>query len=116
MEINDLAAVIHTTLVLLVLTIQCFYYPSGGQEISRPAWAVCGVSAAVSLLCIPLAATGVMTWLQYISVYSYIKIITSLIKYAPQAWLNYQQKSTEGYSVGNMLLDFSGSFFSLTQV
>ena len=45
-----------------------------------------------------------------------IKIVTSLIKYAPQAWLNYLQKSTEGYSVGNMLLDFTGSFFSLTQV
>lgn len=34
----------------------------------------------------------------------------------PQAYMNYQRQSTEGWSIGNVLLDFTGGSFSLIQM
>ena len=34
----------------------------------------------------------------------------------PQAYMNYTRKSTEGWSIGNVLLDFTGGAFSLIQM
>ncbi len=48
--------------------------------------------------------------------FSYIKLVVSIIKYVPQAWMNYKRKSTFGWSIGNVLLDFTGGSFSLVQM
>ena len=34
----------------------------------------------------------------------------------PQAYMNYRRKSTAGWSIGNVLLDFTGGFFSISQM
>lgn len=34
----------------------------------------------------------------------------------PQVYMNYQRQSTEGWSIGNVLLDFTGGSFSLVQM
>jgi cystinosin len=34
----------------------------------------------------------------------------------PQVWMNYQRQSTEGWSIGQILLDFSGGVLSLLQL
>jgi hypothetical protein len=39
-----------------------------------------------------------------------------MIKYVPQAWMNYKRKSTEGWSIGNILLDFTGGVLSVLQM
>jgi cystinosin len=39
-----------------------------------------------------------------------------MIKYVPQAWMNYKRKSTEGWSIGNILLDFTGGLLSVLQM
>lgn len=33
-----------------------------------------------------------------------------------QAYMNYKRQSTEGWSIGNVLLDFTGGFFSILQM
>jgi len=43
------------------------------------------------------------------------KVLTSLIKYVPQAFLNYQRKSTVGWSILSVILDLTGGIFSLGQ-
>jgi hypothetical protein len=40
----------------------------------------------------------------------------TLIKYTPQALLNAQRCSTEGWSINNVLLDLSGGLLSFAQV
>merc|ERR1712198_647993 len=40
----------------------------------------------------------------------------SLVKYAPQAYMNWRRKSTAGYSPVNMSLDFAGSTFLVLQL
>ena len=37
-------------------------------------------------------------------------------KYVPQAWLNFQRKSTEGWSIAQVLFDFTGGMLSLLQL
>jgi cystinosin len=43
------------------------------------------------------------------------KVFISFIKYMPQAYFNYKRKSTEGWSIYNILLDFTGGTFSFAQ-
>ena len=44
------------------------------------------------------------------------KIFVTLIKYMPQVWLNYKRKSTIGWTIHNVLLDFTGGLTSTTQL
>lgn len=46
----------------------------------------------------------------------YVKLITVVVKYIPQAWVNFKRKSTEGWSIYPMLLDFAGGWFSMAQL
>lgn len=39
-----------------------------------------------------------------------------MVKYVPQAWLNYKRKSTVGWSIGQILLDLAGGVLSLVQL
>ena len=57
-----------------------------------------------------------MDLLLLIYFYSYIKLIISGIKYIPQIVMNYRRKSTEGWSIGNILLDLVGGILSLIQM
>lgn len=43
-------------------------------------------------------------WIDLLYYLSYIKLTISLIKYMPQAWLNFKRKSTVGWSIHNILL------------
>ena len=42
----------------------------------------------------------------------YAKLASVLIKCFPQIYWNYKRKSTEGWSIVTVLLDFFGGFFS----
>ncbi len=57
-----------------------------------------------------------MDLLLLIYFYSYVKLIISCIKYIPQVVMNYRRKSTEGWSIGNILLDLLGGILSLIQM
>jgi cystinosin len=46
----------------------------------------------------------------------YVKLTTVFLKYIPQAWVNYKRKSTVGWSIYPILLDFSGGWLSLAQL
>jgi cystinosin len=38
------------------------------------------------------------------------------VKYIPQAIFNYQRKSTQGWSIGQILFDFTGGILSIAQL
>jgi cystinosin len=56
------------------------------------------------------------TWLGWCLLLSFVKLGVTLTKYFPQAMLNYRRKSTVGWSIGNVVLDFSGGALSLAQL
>lgn len=46
----------------------------------------------------------------------YFKLSISFLKYLPQMYWNWKRKSTKGWSIANILLDFTGGFFSFLQM
>ncbi len=60
--------------------------------------------------------TNHLSTLTLLYFYSYVKLAITIIKYVPQAWMNYKRKSTEGWSIGNILLDFTGGVLSVLQM
>ena len=51
-----------------------------------------------------------------INICGYCKAAITFLKYFPQVYLNYKNKSTVGWSIGNVMLDFTGGVFSLLQL
>lgn len=68
------------------------------------------------IVSIILAIVGVWHWLDFLNTCSYIKLAITLMKYVPQAVMNYRRKSTVGWSIGNILLDFTGGMLSMLQM
>ena len=54
--------------------------------------------------------------LDFLYFLSFVKVGITLIKYIPQVLLNYQRKSTSGWQIWNILLDFSGGTLSIIQL
>lgn len=46
----------------------------------------------------------------------YCKLVITIVKYIPQAWTNYKSKSTEGWSIDQVLLDLTGGILSILQL
>ncbi|KAJ1797088.1 hypothetical protein LPJ59_003351, partial [Coemansia sp. RSA 2399] len=109
---NDLFFSYHALILCLVTLAQSLYYKrSPTQRASTMARAyLC--STLVGLLAVSLWSSA------YNAVYflSFVKLGCSLIKYVPQAWLNYRRKSTVGWSIHNILLDFTGGSLSFAQL
>ncbi len=61
-----------------------------------------------------------MSWLtkDTLQVYAvgFVKLVLTVVKYVPQAWANYQQKSTTGWSINQVLLDVIGGVLSIAQL
>ncbi|KAF8933770.1 hypothetical protein BGZ52_006788 [Haplosporangium bisporale] len=55
-------------------------------------------------------------WIDILYYLSYIKLTISFIKYCPQVYINYKVSSTVGWSIGNILLDFTGGVLSIAQL
>lgn len=63
-----------------------------------------------------MALGHVIGWLDFLYYCSYVKLAITLIKYVPQAFYNYKRKSTVGWSIGNIFLDFTGGTLSMLQM
>ncbi|XP_068939775.1 cystinosin [Petaurus breviceps papuanus] len=113
---NDVFFSIHAVILTLVVIGQCCLYERGSQKVSWASVAFLALSWLFALVMVFVALAGAVSWLQFLFCFSYIKLAITLIKYFPQAWLNFRRRSTEGWSIGNVLLDFTGGIFSLLQM
>ncbi|KAK4983524.1 hypothetical protein LTR50_007166 [Elasticomyces elasticus] len=55
-------------------------------------------------------------WIDIVYAISYVKLIVTVIKYIPQVISNYRRKSTTGWSIHQILLDFVGGILSILQL
>ena len=46
----------------------------------------------------------------------YIKLVVTVVKYIPQVWVNYKRKSTQGWSIWQILFDLTGGVLSILQL
>ena len=88
----------------------------GSQTISKTCRIILVLMALFFVAILVSAFAQALSWLDFLTYASYIKLFITLIKYIPQAYMNFVRKSTEGWSIGNVLLDFAGGIFSILQM
>lgn len=114
--LNDVVFALHAVFATSITIYQCFTYERAEQRISVTARSILGLFLAVILISMGLVAGDVILWLDFLYICSYIKLAITLIKYIPQAFMNYKRKSTLGWSIGNIFLDFTGGLLSMLQM
>ena len=115
---NDVFFSLHAALITMITLLQCYMYDKGEQTFhKRTVAATIGAAGAavVSAFMIPIRAIPV-SWLDWIYFLSFLKFAISLTKYIPQVILNCSRKSTVGWSLWNVMLDFEGGALSLAQL
>ncbi|XP_060797624.1 cystinosin isoform X2 [Neoarius graeffei] len=113
---SDVFFSLHAVVLTLVYICQCTMYERGGQKVSKVAIFFLVVAWTFAFVTLFVAVAQKISWLTYLYYFSYIKLGITLIKYVPQAWMNYRRQSTEGWSIGNVLLDLTGGTFSVLQM
>uniref|UniRef100_A0A8C1JFK5 Cystinosin, lysosomal cystine transporter n=1 Tax=Cyprinus carpio TaxID=7962 RepID=A0A8C1JFK5_CYPCA len=104
-DANDVFFSLHAVLLTLVYVCQCAIYERGGQKVSKVAIGLLVIGWTFAFVSLFVAVAQKISWLDYLYYFSYIKLGVTLVKYIPQGW-----------SIGNVLLDFTGGSFSLLQM
>lgn len=113
---NDVFFGLHAVIATLVTLGQMAIYERGEQKVTKYGiFLLTGISLSAIIAGI-LAGIGKISIITLLLTLSYLKLTISLTKYAPQAVLNWQRKSTEGWSIHNVLLDFAGGSLSVAQL
>jgi len=115
-QANDVFFAIHAVFACAVTIAQCVIFERGSQAVSRGCLGLLGCIAVFVVVILILSLTHVLPWLDFLQYCSYVKLGITLIKYMPQAYMNYRRKSTVGWSIGNILLDFTGGSLSILQM
>jgi cystinosin len=114
--LNDIFFSVHAFLICIVTGVQVAIYERGGQRVSRICIGILCLIAVYILIQVIIAAANVFTWLTFLYNVSYVKLFITFIKYMPQAVMNCRRKSTVGWSIGNIILDFTGGILSILQM
>lgn len=114
--INDIVFALHGLLMCMILGVQIIRYDRGTQKVSWSTWFISGVlwlGVSVTALIVSL---NLIPFIWFIQSLGYLKMGVSLVKYTPQAWLNFKRKSTLGWSIEAVLLDMAGGLLSFGQM
>lgn len=103
--------------MLTVITlVQIMVYEKGDQRFSLFAIVLVIVLTLGLVVFAGIVAGGVAsTWLKLLTTIGWCKVGISLLKYMPQAYMNCIRGTTDGFNVYNVLLDFTGGAFNVTQ-
>lgn len=112
---NDVAFSIHAVLLTAVTLFQIVIYERGNQKVSRIAIAIVCAVWFFAAVCFFIALPN-HSWLWLISIFNSIQVFMTVIKYIPQAFMNFARKSTDGFSIGNIVLDFFGGLTNYAQM
>ena len=117
---NDVAFAVHSFVLASVTFLQIIYF-DGLRSQQRPSRMIvcfiaiiCFLSLAYPLL--KIAGWEIGTWLHYLYLLSFVKILVTLTKYIPQVILNVRRKSTVGFSIWQILLDLNGGVLNDLQL
>eukprot|EP01102_Stenamoeba_stenopodia_P005677 TRINITY_DN1641_c0_g1_i1.p1 TRINITY_DN1641_c0_g1~~TRINITY_DN1641_c0_g1_i1.p1 ORF type:complete len:293 (+),score=46.02 TRINITY_DN1641_c0_g1_i1:77-880(+) len=114
-EVTDVTFAIHALVLTSITIFQCFIYEKKDQVISIPSIVLASLGWISIYIISLLGLTDHVTYLFVVYYFSYVKAGVTAVKYIPQAYMNFQRKSTVGWSIGNVLLDFTGGTFSFLQ-
>lgn len=87
------------------------------QKVSMPVLGITvGSLLGIGVVCIIVALRSEWAWIDAIYAIGYVKLIVTFVKYIPQAWVNYKRKSTDGWTIIQILLDVSGGVLSIMEL
>ncbi|KAM7268842.1 hypothetical protein ACFE04_011008 [Oxalis oulophora] len=112
---NDVAFSIHAVLLTAITLVQIAIYERGTQKLSKIAILIVSVVWLSAAVCFFFALSH-HSWLWLVTVFNIIQVCMTVIKYIPQAVMNFMRKSTDGFSIGNILLDFTGGVANYMQM
>ncbi|XP_030948601.1 cystinosin homolog [Quercus lobata] len=112
---NDVAFSTHAVLATSTIVFQILIYDRGSQKVSKIAIAMIFAVFFFAAVCFFLALPS-HSWLWLISIFNSIQAFMTVIKYIPQAVMNFTRKSTAGFSIGYILLDFTGGTTNFLQM
>ncbi|KAI0491143.1 PQ loop repeat-domain-containing protein [Xylaria cf. heliscus] len=127
---NDVIFAIHALILTAILNTQYFLPSIWGFEQAvgrKPSRFITGVFTGCItgvVLIIFVVASQPQTadpktswaWLDVIYVISYVKLLVTVVKYAPQLVYNSRNRSTKGWDISQILLDFTGGLLSIAQL
>ncbi|RPB10248.1 PQ-loop-domain-containing protein, partial [Morchella conica CCBAS932] len=117
---NDLAFAAHALLISSITLSQFYFWGykrHASQHMSRTMSAIAmGCVAAITIAVLLALGNSNWEWIDVVYTLQYVKLLISIVKYIPQAYLNYRRKATTGWSIHNILLDISGGALSLGQL
>jgi cystinosin len=118
---NDVFFGLHAVAVTALTIAQCLVLRrEPGQSVSWPtrlaaAAAVAGIAIYASVCAGSAQTCGDKGWFTFVLAISYVKLAISCSKYIPQVFININRRSTEGWSIHNVMLDFTGGLLSVAQ-
>ncbi|XP_045795235.1 cystinosin homolog [Trifolium pratense] len=112
---NDVAFSIHAVLLTAITLFQIAIYERGSQKLSKTCIGIVSIVWLTAAVCFFVALSN-HSWLWLLSIFNSIQVIMTTIKYIPQVSMNFLRKSTDGWSIGNILLDFSGGIANYGQM
>ena len=115
-ESNDLAFSLHGIFACLLTVFQCIVLTRGDQRISKICLIILSGIGLYIISILVVRTIGTFSLLDCLTYLSYIKIFVTAVKYIPQAYMNYQRKSTCGWNIILVLLDLMGGVFSSAQM
>ncbi|TGJ87907.1 hypothetical protein E0Z10_g804 [Xylaria hypoxylon] len=127
---NDVVFAVHALILTAILNTQYFLPSVWGFErpaVRRPSRFITGVFTGcitgVVLIIFVVASQPPSAdpktswaWLDVIYVISYVKVIVTVVKYVPQLVQNTRNRSTKGWDISQILLDFAGGLLSIAQL
>ncbi|KAI5301238.1 hypothetical protein KEM55_008783 [Ascosphaera atra] len=129
-RLNDLFFAVHA-LILSSITYSQFFPRLWGLEVSHHQKAskpVLGIFWGSILAVVGLAVLVMFkgnndpsdvhawAWIDVMYAMSWVKLVVTITKYIPQAWVNYKRKSTKGWAIGMIICDTTGGFLSIGQL
>ncbi|KAL9239081.1 hypothetical protein vseg_013433 [Gypsophila vaccaria] len=112
---NDVTFSIHAVLLTAFTLFQIFIYERKNQRFSKISLGIVSVVWFSAAICVFVAIHN-HSWLWLISVFNTIQVTMTVIKYIPQAVMNFRLKSTDGFSIGNILVDLMGGLTNYGQM
>ncbi|XP_058778930.1 cystinosin homolog [Vicia villosa] len=112
---NDVAFSVHAVLITTVLLFQVVIYERGNQSISKITMGIITLVWVTAGVCFFIAFPS-NSWLWLVSIFNTMQVLLTSIKYIPQAVMNFKLKSTNGFCIGNVFLDFIGGISNFAQM
>lgn len=119
---SDILFSMHSVFVYTITVGLFFYYP---HKIQLSPWTILylsvqwfvflyfGIKFITTGKSFNLSFFGFKTSIGYFQTLGYFKMFSTLLKHPPQIYFNFKRKSTKGWSIEGMIMDFLGGLFSL---